>query len=186
MTSTDHLANDSQQVRGLYRERAHLLAALAATWPSALSYNDPTEPTLPVLYVDTPVGQVVNHINPDDLTLFAGTPSMRPTLVPSGTGRRRTITSTGCDAWPPGSTTPTRRRAPSRSTESWTQRARPATPPRCSGSPRRLPTRSASTGATPHSTTRKPNSRKRFRLRSHSVSSNRRSTITLSWAVDCC
>ena len=53
-----------------YRERAHLLAYLAATTPVAvLAYSDPAE-AWPVLTVNTVAGQMCWHINPDDLDLF--------------------------------------------------------------------------------------------------------------------
>ena len=55
---------------GVYRERAHLLAHLAATHPSHLGYTDPDIPTWPVLTVETPTGQMCWHINPTDLDLF--------------------------------------------------------------------------------------------------------------------
>lgn len=56
--------------RALYRERAHLVAFLAACYPSLIAYNDPDEPNWPVVYVDSPAGQLSWHINPDDLDLF--------------------------------------------------------------------------------------------------------------------
>jgi hypothetical protein len=54
----------------LYRERAHLLAYLAAAFPTAfLAYSDPNDPW-PVLTVETIDGQMCWHINPADLDLF--------------------------------------------------------------------------------------------------------------------
>lgn len=54
----------------LYRERAHLVALLAAIFPSVISYNDPKEPSWPVIYIDTVEGQLSWHICPDDMDLF--------------------------------------------------------------------------------------------------------------------
>lgn len=60
----------------VYRERAHLVAHLAARpdYPSVLSYSDPDEPEWPVLTVHTPAGQLTWHIAPADLDLFAHVP----------------------------------------------------------------------------------------------------------------
>lgn len=55
---------------GIYRERAHLLAYLSAHWKSVLAFNDPAEPTWPVLYINTDAGQMSWHISPDDVDLF--------------------------------------------------------------------------------------------------------------------
>lgn len=58
-------------VAGVYRERAYLVAHLAAVYPSVLVPGaDPEEPDWPVLFVDLPSGQVSWHIAPDDLDLF--------------------------------------------------------------------------------------------------------------------
>ncbi|AWN05286.1 hypothetical protein SEA_IBANTIK_64 [Streptomyces phage Ibantik] len=55
----------------VYRERAHLLAHLAAIYPSRLIRGaDPQEPDWPVLFVELPGGQATWHISPDDLDLF--------------------------------------------------------------------------------------------------------------------
>lgn len=78
------LAADDEQVRGLYRERAHLvtalvrLAALDAGHPAVIAYNDPREPMLPVLYVHTAAGQISWHLNPEHLLLFAAVPVVEP------------------------------------------------------------------------------------------------------------
>lgn len=83
MTGTD-LAADSEQVRGLYRERAHLLAALVRLavldrgQDAVIAYNDPAEPDLPVLYAHTSAGQVSWHLNPEHLGLFAAVPVVAP------------------------------------------------------------------------------------------------------------
>ncbi len=54
----------------VYRERAHLVAYLAAVHPSVLGI-DPDEPDWPVVYVSTEAGQLSWHLAPDDLPLFA-------------------------------------------------------------------------------------------------------------------
>lgn len=77
-------AGDSDQVRQLYRERAHLISALVRRAvldvgrDAVIAYNDPNEPRLPVLYADTDAGQVSWHINPEDLPLFAAVPVVDP------------------------------------------------------------------------------------------------------------
>lgn len=53
----------------VYRERAHLLAHLAACYPSHFQ-SDPVEPDWPVLFVNLPTGQACWHINPEDMDLF--------------------------------------------------------------------------------------------------------------------
>jgi hypothetical protein len=52
-----------------YRERAQLLALLAAIYPSHMQ-PDPSEPDWPVLYLALSTGQATWHIAPDDLALF--------------------------------------------------------------------------------------------------------------------
>lgn len=54
----------------VYRERAHLVAHLAAIYPAALGM-DPAEPDWAVVYIDTAEGQLSWHISPDDMDLFA-------------------------------------------------------------------------------------------------------------------
>lgn len=66
-TELAHLAAERDAV---YRERAHLVAHLAAVHPSHIGYTDPDVPTWPVLTVETPTGQMCWHINPTDLDLF--------------------------------------------------------------------------------------------------------------------
>lgn len=56
-----------------YRERAHLVAHLAALYPSRIGV-DPAEPDWPVVYVDTEAGQLSWHISAADLPLFAHVP----------------------------------------------------------------------------------------------------------------
>lgn len=57
----------------LYRERAHLVAHLAAVYPSRIGV-DPAEPDWPVVYVETEAGQLSWHIAPADLSLFSHVP----------------------------------------------------------------------------------------------------------------
>lgn len=56
---------------GAYRERAQLVALLAALYPATLAYNDPTAPEWAVVYVDLPTGQASWHVAPADVELFA-------------------------------------------------------------------------------------------------------------------
>lgn len=62
----------------VYRERAHLVANLALQYPSVLAYNDPEEPSWPLVYVQGPAGQMSWHVSPDDLDLFEGVPLVHP------------------------------------------------------------------------------------------------------------
>lgn len=71
MTGIDAAALGEDQLRPVYRERAQLLALIAAHYPAVLAYSDPSEPELPVLTLTTPAGQATWHLNPDDLDLFA-------------------------------------------------------------------------------------------------------------------
>jgi len=55
----------------IYRERAHLVAHLAAGYPSVLVEGaDASAPDWPVLFVKLPDGQVSWHISPTDRDLF--------------------------------------------------------------------------------------------------------------------
>ncbi|MFJ3812572.1 hypothetical protein ACIPWE_40215 [Streptomyces sp. NPDC090073] len=54
----------------IYRERAHLVAHLAAIYPSAIGYTDPEEPEWAVVNISLPTGQACWHIAPDDMDLF--------------------------------------------------------------------------------------------------------------------
>ena len=59
----------------LYRERHHLIAHLAASYPAVMVLNaDAEEPDWPVLYVSLPTGQVSWHIAPADMDLFRHVP----------------------------------------------------------------------------------------------------------------
>lgn len=53
----------------IYRERSHLVAHLAAIYPSSLTI-DPAEPDWPVVLVSLPTGQVSWHVAPEDMDLF--------------------------------------------------------------------------------------------------------------------
>lgn len=57
----------------VYRERAHLLAHLAAVYPSHIQ-PDMEEPDWPVLYIEFPTGQCCWHVNDTDLDLFGHVP----------------------------------------------------------------------------------------------------------------
>ncbi|RSN12827.1 hypothetical protein DMB42_11660 [Nonomuraea sp. WAC 01424] len=59
---------------GVYSERARLIAYLAVEYDSVIAYNDPNEPDWPVIYIDTPRGQLSWHLSPDDLHLFPHVP----------------------------------------------------------------------------------------------------------------
>lgn len=60
----------------VYRERAHLVAHLAAIYPSVLVHGaDAAEPDWPVLFVGLPTGQATWHISPSDLDLFEHVPA---------------------------------------------------------------------------------------------------------------
>lgn len=54
----------------VYRERAHLVAHLAASYPSTIGYHDPKEPDWAVVIIDLPTGQASWHVSPDDMDLF--------------------------------------------------------------------------------------------------------------------
>lgn len=54
----------------VYRERAELIALVASMYPAVMAYSDPAEPDWPVIYVETPSGQLSWHLSKDDLPLF--------------------------------------------------------------------------------------------------------------------
>lgn len=56
----------------LYRERAHLLGGYVAMFGGVFSHSDPTTPEWPVLYIESPKGQLSWHIHPDDQDVFEG------------------------------------------------------------------------------------------------------------------
>lgn len=60
----------------LYRERAHLIAHLAALYPSVMVPDaDPETPGWPILYVRLPTGQLSWHLSFRDMDLFSHVPS---------------------------------------------------------------------------------------------------------------
>ncbi|MBP2703531.1 hypothetical protein JOL79_06925 [Microbispora sp. RL4-1S] len=61
---------DGEALNEAYRERARLVAFLAAVFPAVIAYNDEQSPEWPVVYVDTPCGQLSWHIAERDLYLF--------------------------------------------------------------------------------------------------------------------
>lgn len=63
---------------GVYSERAHLVSHLASLFPAVLSYSDADEPDWPVIYIDSPAGQLSWHIAPEDLRLFKHVPIVDP------------------------------------------------------------------------------------------------------------
>ncbi|MCP2339154.1 WDGH domain-containing protein [Actinomadura rupiterrae] len=65
----------TEPLDGVYRERHHLVAHLAALYPAVMVPNaDEEAPDWPVLYVTLPTGQVSWHIAPRDLDLFHHVP----------------------------------------------------------------------------------------------------------------
>jgi hypothetical protein len=69
--ATTPSANDlDAALRVPYRERAQLVALLAAVYPSHIGYTDPNEPDWAVAIVETPAGQLSRHISRDDMDLF--------------------------------------------------------------------------------------------------------------------
>lgn len=58
----------------VYRERAHLVAHLAAVYPATIGYHDPDEPEWAVVVIDLPTGQASWHVSPDDMDLFESVP----------------------------------------------------------------------------------------------------------------
>lgn len=69
------LATAQQELKNVYRERAHLLAFLATITPSVIGETDPHTPGWPVLTIaGGEQGQMSWHIAPDDVELFAHVP----------------------------------------------------------------------------------------------------------------
>lgn len=62
------------QLDRVYRERARLIALLAAVFPSAWAHADLESPHWPIVFVSTPEGQLSWHISPEDWDLFAHVP----------------------------------------------------------------------------------------------------------------
>jgi hypothetical protein len=60
-----------ETAEALYRERAHLVAHLAALYPSCIGpADDVDEPGWAIVYISGPAGQMTWHIAPRDLDLF--------------------------------------------------------------------------------------------------------------------
>ncbi|MEU6756951.1 hypothetical protein [Streptomyces sp. NPDC046685] len=53
-----------------YRERAYLVAHLAALYPSHIGYTDPDTPDWAVVTIEAPGGQMTWHVAPNDMDLF--------------------------------------------------------------------------------------------------------------------
>jgi hypothetical protein len=68
---TVELAPNPNETASLYRERAALVAHLAAVYPSAIVHDaDPEAPGWSVVFIHTPKGQMSWHLSGDDLDLF--------------------------------------------------------------------------------------------------------------------
>lgn len=67
----------TEQLDAVYRERAHLVAHLAAILPSVMA-DDPSDPDWRIVYLDTPAGQCSWHIARSDLDLFTHVPDGAP------------------------------------------------------------------------------------------------------------
>jgi hypothetical protein len=84
---TVELAPDPNAMAGVYRERASLVAYLAACNPSVIVPGaDPEASGWPVLYVNTVCGQMSWHISPDDLDLFGHVPIHKDGQPPTWDG----------------------------------------------------------------------------------------------------
>jgi hypothetical protein len=53
-----------------YRERAQLVALLAALYPSHIGHTDPDAPDWAVVTIQAPTGQMCWHVAPSDMDLF--------------------------------------------------------------------------------------------------------------------
>jgi hypothetical protein len=66
----------------VYRERARLVANLAARYPSHMGFTDPSEPDWAVVVIQTPEGQMSWHVATGDRELFRHVRRTRPTDKP--------------------------------------------------------------------------------------------------------
>jgi hypothetical protein len=66
----------------VYRERARLVANLAARYPSHMGFTDPSEPDWAVVVIETPEGQMSWHVAPADQGLFNLVRRTKPTDKP--------------------------------------------------------------------------------------------------------
>ena len=64
----------SSEANVAYRDRARLVAVLAAVWPSVITYSDPNEPDWAVITIESPKGQLTWHIHQNDLDLMKHVP----------------------------------------------------------------------------------------------------------------
>ncbi|MFJ4686499.1 hypothetical protein [Streptomyces sp. NPDC088789] len=55
-----------------YRERAYLMGGYVAMFGGVFAHTDCQVPEYPVLYIETPKGQISSHIHPDDKDCFDG------------------------------------------------------------------------------------------------------------------
>ncbi|WP_328721763.1 hypothetical protein OHT52_21230 [Streptomyces sp. NBC_00247] len=67
----EHAGEVEAATGAVYRERAHLVAYLAALHPSRIGHTDPAAPEYAVVTVETSAGQMTWHIAPRDMDLFA-------------------------------------------------------------------------------------------------------------------
>ncbi|MFI1386658.1 hypothetical protein [Embleya sp. NPDC020886] len=58
-------------LRPVYRERAELVAELAARWPAVLVNPAPDLPAYAIVHIHTAAGSITRHIHRDDLDLLA-------------------------------------------------------------------------------------------------------------------
>jgi len=72
----DDPAPTEADLRSVYRERAHLVAYLAALFPSVISHSGSSGSLWPVVYVATPAGQLSWHMSIEDLDLFGHVPQV--------------------------------------------------------------------------------------------------------------
>jgi hypothetical protein len=61
---------DASALDAAYRERAHLVAHLAAVYSSCIGFTDPDEPEWAVVTISLPTGQATWHVAPSDMDLF--------------------------------------------------------------------------------------------------------------------
>lgn len=64
------VSDNGNALNAAYRERAQLVALLAAIFPSSWNYSDPDEPEWAVVYIGLPTAQCSWHVHADDMGLF--------------------------------------------------------------------------------------------------------------------
>jgi len=72
----------TQHTVSVYRERAYLVADLAADYPSHQGFTDEAEPLWIVVTIESPVGQMTWHISSEDRELFRHVRSTEPSDNP--------------------------------------------------------------------------------------------------------